>query len=47
MLPPVASSLEDEQPLELLELLPAGELLLAGDWPPDTGENPPMASLRH
>jgi hypothetical protein len=31
MLPPVASSLEDEQPLELLELLPAGELLLAGD----------------
>jgi hypothetical protein len=29
MLPPVARSLEDEQPLELL--LPAGELLLAGD----------------
>ena len=43
MLPPVARSLEDEQPLELLELLPAGELLLAalelllagGDWPPE------------
>jgi hypothetical protein len=28
-LPPLARSLEDEHPLELL--LPAGELLLAGD----------------
>ena len=47
MLPPVASSLEDEQPLELLELLPAGELLLAaGDWPPEIGEFPKMSS-RH
>ena len=45
MLPPVASSLEDEQPLELL--LPAGELLLAGDWPPDTGEPPTIVLLRH
>jgi hypothetical protein len=45
MLPPVARSLEDEHPLELLLL--AGELLLAGDWLPDTGENPPMVSLRH
>ena len=47
MLPPVASSLEDEQPLELLELLPAGELLLAGDWPPDIGEPPTIVPLRH
>jgi hypothetical protein len=45
MLPPVARSLEDEHTLELL--LSAGELLLAGDWPPDTGENPPRTSLRH
>lgn len=41
MLPPVARSLEDEHPLELLLsagelLLAAGELLLAGgDWPPE------------
>jgi hypothetical protein len=45
MLPPVARSLEDEHPLELLELLPAGELLLtAGDWPPEIGEFPKMSS---
>jgi hypothetical protein len=39
MLPPVARSLEDEHPLELL--LPAGELVLtAGDWPSEIGEFP-------